>query len=199
MRLTLSIVLLFLIFICCPKITEAISYKDKIAENQRAVNSLKKAIVDLKSSMPRIGSVPVGTIVAYWGKVAPEGWLMCDGSIIDEKHFELRSLVGKNAPNLQGYFLRGFDPKGKVDPEGKKRIIGHKQKDQFQIHKHYRKDKRGRMLWKSGYLGVSGDDVLTHSHYFHKDKPLYTGGPYIGSFGEETRPKNIAVNFIIKY
>lgn len=198
MRLILSILLVFLIFIFCPKIAEAISYKDKIAENERAVNSLKMAIVDLKSSIPKIVSLPVGTIVAYWGKVPPEGWLMCDGSIIDEKHFELRSLVGKNTPNLQGYFLRGFDPNGKVDPEGAKRIIGHKQRDQFQVHKHYRTDKAGRLKSKM-YSVEKGDGQVAHSHYRDGKLSLYTGGPYTGKFGQETRPKNIAVNFIIKY
>lgn len=187
----------FLVVVCGPTNVKAMSYKDKIVENERAVSSLTKSITELKDSILKIGRLPVATIVAYWGKVAPEGWLMCDGRKIDEKHFELRKLVGEKTPDLQGYFLRGFDPKGKVDPEGKKRIIGHEQMDQFQTHKHYRYDERGQQKLKVDFSGAKGD-AATHTHYPEQNRKLYTGGPYDGNSGRETRPKNIAVNFIPK-
>ncbi|UOY06202.1 phage tail protein [Muricauda sp. SCSIO 64092] len=54
--------------------------------------------------------VPTGTIVAYAGSTAPNGWVLCHGqditNVVGSK--ALRDLIGSdNAPNLQGMFLRG--------------------------------------------------------------------------------------------
>jgi microcystin-dependent protein len=53
--------------------------------------------------------MPVGTILAYAGRAAPEGWLMCDGQTIslDDKYKHLRDLIGNTTPNLSGRALIG--------------------------------------------------------------------------------------------
>ncbi len=51
--------------------------------------------------------VPVGTIVAYWGRTRPDGWLFCDGEEIDEKHAKLRELIGNRTPNLMNRVIVG--------------------------------------------------------------------------------------------
>ena len=46
-----------------------------------------------------IGAVPVGTIVMWSGKIAPDGWALCDG----------RTVNNIKTPDLQGRFIAGVD------------------------------------------------------------------------------------------
>lgn len=147
-----------------------------------AVLGLSVALA-ISGPLPIPTVTPTGTIVAYWGPVAPSGWLLCDGSKIPEERKELIAMVGANTPDLQGYFLRGLDPSGKVDTE-KDRKIGSAQPDQVGPHTHdYNFSTRG---------GKSGGSP--------PDTAVLGGTAQTGSgVGKETRPKNKAVNFIIKY
>lgn len=54
--------------------------------------------------------VPTGSIMPFIGTVAPNGWLLCDGStfVTDDYTANLKALLGSNTtPNLKGMFLRG--------------------------------------------------------------------------------------------
>ncbi|NEQ85638.1 MAG: tail fiber protein [Moorea sp. SIO2I5] len=53
--------------------------------------------------------IPVGTVVPYAGKEAPEGWLMCNGESFKQSDYpELHEVLGKeNLPNLQNRFITG--------------------------------------------------------------------------------------------
>lgn len=71
------------------------------------------------------GSNPVGTVISYMGKTAPDGYLFCDGSIYNISDYpnladQLKEEFGSYnyyggdgvntfaVPNLQGEFLRGY-------------------------------------------------------------------------------------------
>jgi len=136
---------------------------------------------------------PVGAIIAFAGKIGPapnydgcpKGWLPCDGkSIPAGKPFDaLRKLVGDNTPDLQGYFLRGL---GGVDPEQGRAVLS-VQADGVGSHSH------GYDHWFAAGVGKSGSDAPLVAG--SNDRPQTTGPtPSPG----ETRPKNKAVNFIIK-
>jgi microcystin-dependent protein len=52
--------------------------------------------------------MPVGSIVAYYGAKAPDGWLLCDGSAIpnEAKYQDLRALLARSVtPDLRGRAL----------------------------------------------------------------------------------------------
>lgn len=53
--------------------------------------------------------VPVGTVVAFYGNTAPEGWLLCQGQAIpnEDKYQKLRELIGNNTPDLRGRTIVG--------------------------------------------------------------------------------------------
>jgi hypothetical protein len=55
--------------------------------------------------------VPTGTISAYVGTVAPNGWMFCDGGAIpaDPYYSNLKAVLGNanNTPDLRAMFLRG--------------------------------------------------------------------------------------------
>jgi len=71
---------------------------------------------EINTSLASKDSLPVGTIVAYLGQSAPEGWLLCDGKTFSEtKYPKLKLFLGKNkTPDLRGYI-----PKGATEEENK--------------------------------------------------------------------------------
>lgn len=108
-------------------------------------------------------SVPLGTIVAYFGEItptkpAPKGWMLCDGQQFDiPSNTALFNFLGTNrTPDLRGMFLRGTNvgqdgvsrlsqqaKKDYADPDEASRVggtdllkIGSVQQDAFQGHVH---------------------------------------------------------------
>ena len=51
--------------------------------------------------------VPTGSIMPYIGTTAPDGWLLCDGLTNVPQPSALYNLIGSTTPNLKGMFLRG--------------------------------------------------------------------------------------------
>jgi phage-related tail fiber protein len=81
------------------------------------------------SSSGGAGLAPSGSIVAFGGSVAPDGWLICDGSTLSRTQYaSLFSAIGVahgsgdgvttfNLPDYQGLFLRGVDHGNGIDPD----------------------------------------------------------------------------------
>ncbi len=164
-------------------------------------------------------SAPVGTIVSSWKEVPPSGWLLCDGEPIPNgsQYAEIKSLLGQRTPDLRGVFLRGWDPTGTVDKDRavENLGIGSQQDDSFQIHQHFVENIHGK-TGKRDYLLQGGSlknnpDPKRFAYevaYQNEGKPATWRAGGIAAqtdsdgsprFGHETRPKNVAVNFIIKY
>lgn len=143
--------------------------------------------------------VPVGTIVAFWGLAAPDGWLLCNGEVIgvDSKYDALKLIVGSNLPDLRGVFLRGLDA-GKGYDSG--RTLGSYQDDAFQGHRHRMGYRGGGAA--GGSLGLIAPDYINATaadSIQHVQIPINDGNNGSPRYTSETRPKNIAVNYIIKY
>lgn len=51
--------------------------------------------------------VPTGSIMPFIGAAAPEGWVLCNGAPLPVTAKTLIGMVGTNAPDLRGMFLRG--------------------------------------------------------------------------------------------
>jgi microcystin-dependent protein len=136
-----------------------------------------------------VQTVPVGTVVSniFSPSDLPPGWLPCDGSTFNADHYPLlfQKLGNKNVlPDLRGYFLRSLDPTGKVDPEGAGRAPLSVQQDQFASHTH-----------SLGPMSNAGASLAASYKYYWADRggSLTTGA----AGGNETRPKNVAVHYII--
>jgi hypothetical protein len=158
-----------------------------------------------------LNGVPPGTIAAYWGYAPPPGWLLCHGQLIPagSEYDSLRNIVGPNVPDLRGLFLRGRN-EGRADGWGdpSERPLGWLQEDATRIpHQPFTTDVKGNH---------NHGDVLYHYTATHNGgtgqrdihwNVRYTTGPYAGNHSHlitgggdsETRPKNICVNWIIKY
>ena len=134
--------------------------------------------------------IPPGVILMYGAPTAPTGWLECDGSAVSRTTYSsLFAIVGTtfgvgdgsttfNLPDLRGEFIRGWDNERGVDSE---RVLGSSQEDEFKQHSH-----------QIGAWSTSGpypaDELRTGE----------PGGRTTEVGGTETRPRNVALMFIIK-
>lgn len=108
------------------------------------------------------------------------GWVLCDGSALGTT--ALGKITGaKNLPDLRGQFLRGFNNgrnDGMGDADGDAHALGAFQADQFASHTHTMGGVVQVPLLPGGGVLTPGGQVPTGS---------------VG--GNETRPRNVAVNF----
>ncbi len=129
--------------------------------------------------------VPRAAVLPYYGTNAPNGYLMCNGSAIPAQYPELIAIVGANTPDLRGQFLRGWSTTTAQDPSGP-RNPGSTQSEEFKSHTHVGPLNRNGNPPATGFLGslnIGGDGNATT----------------LAAGGAETRPKNIAIGFIIKW
>ena len=173
--------------------------------------SPRQQILSTPYAVRALHGVPTGTIVAFWEHTAPPGWLLCDGALVPSgpEYATLRSIVGASVPDLRGLFLRGRNS-GRTDGWGDyERGMGNLQIDatrrpntafttdlQGKHHHHLHDWKyvtRKEIDGNYGFLqNCYNDNTVTSDAGAHTH--TITGGG-----DSETRPKNISVNWIIKY
>ncbi len=180
----------------------------KIADGQVQSDDLGSSSVILDKLAQEVANrlVPAGTVVAWAGEhtAIPDGWLLCDGSFYDESLYpELFAAIGDTyedgieivgsfrVPDYRGYFLRGLDLGREIDPEGASRALGSKQDDAFKVHSH---------VWEWDETNEVGGDSVGARWDSHPggDSDLREVETSITGDADETRPDNMAVNYIIK-
>jgi microcystin-dependent protein len=160
--------------------------------------------------------VPIGGVITWVGSEhnLPPNFRLCNGDDLVSKDYPaLNNLIagvwGSKKPNtfklpdFRGLFLRGVAGTSGLDPDADKRQpqgagkaaeVGSVQGDQFQTHYHEIK------LNTNDGWPTSGDNptpVVT-SQVPLGDPWRQTDTPASGNFGEETRPKNAYVHWIIR-
>jgi microcystin-dependent protein len=179
-----------------------------------ATNATNAANAD--SAVKADNGVPTGSIMPYIGTTAPQGWVLCNGQSLApiSGSGALRSLVGSNAPDLQGIFLRGTGVSffnGQSGP-----ALRDFQNDTFESHNHdsgtlatvaggahthtYVSGAGSRngidsSGFNEGEIGIRLTDNTTTSSGNH----THTVNGEVSFTGDnETRPVNYGVNYIIK-
>lgn len=144
-------------------------------------------------------AVPVGVVEAYFGKTAPKGWLMCDGSTFSKDVYpELYEVLGSETlPDLRESALVGAGTRAKGVADHDVYTVGQFKDDQVQNHRHYRynNDTNG---WNRG---VELGDNFTFMQFSDE----YENGGPVGHInndpayrkGTTTHGKQTGVNFII--
>jgi len=160
--------------------------------------------------------MPVGTIIAFGGRNIPVGWLQCDGRAVSRVDYsDLFDVVDTswghgdgsttfNLPDLRGRFARGVDSSTLIgssgnDPDHSSRLpgggsyggnsgnrVGSLQSDQIASHSH----PYGHPSCITSNVGAGGGACVWYGDYTTSTSS--TGG-------NETRPKNVNVYYIIKY
>ncbi len=130
----------------------------------------------------------IGTVMAWRNNTIPDGWLECNGQSTSA-YPKLRSVVGNNVPDLRGNFVRGYQSNnGKIhevfqEVLDKNRGFKSYQADQFKSHSHTERHFSGDEDDKGGTHGADESLMTTYTGY---------------SGGNESRPENIALKYIIK-
>jgi len=176
-------------------IASAVTSKaDKVASATTDNFAALDANGNLKDSGENPASVgsPSGTVANFAGQSAPTGWLLCDGSNVNRATYpSLFDVIGETfgagdgsttfgLPDLRGEFVRGWDNGRGVDSG---RSFGSFQADEFRAHNH-------------SYTRPEFSSVLDIGN---QNAALTTGGDNTSTEGgDETRPRNVALNYIIK-
>jgi hypothetical protein len=164
--------------------------------------------------------VPSGSIISYGGTSSPSGFLICDGtSYLRSNYPTLFAIIGTafgaadsthfNVPDFRGQFLRGVTGASSNDPDASSRTamntggntgnnVGSIQSDEFQSHNHGGGDHIHNISYRTSTVGpltpVIGGFANNPGTY-----PTNSSGTIISTQGgNETRPINAYVNFIIK-
>jgi hypothetical protein len=155
---------------------------------------------------------PAGFIMPFAGDSTkiPQGWLLCDGREISRSNYaNLYSVIGDNwgrgnnittfnLPDLRGQFLRGVSYNSGVDPDNSSRNakynggnignrVGSYQGQEIQNHNH------------SFAIGNFYGNIDGGSSRCAVGCDWNQGRNTNSSGGNETRPKNAYVNFLIKF
>ena len=157
------------------------------------------------------GLVEIGSIIMYGGLTAPTGWLLCDGTSYSTSgaYSDLFKAIGPsfgsadgthfNVPDFRGIFPRGTDNSALNDLDAASRTAaktggntgasadrtGSYQADAFKAHTH------GMVVGNNDDTGEINEGQ-TSSSVVHQTQSA-------GDSNNETRPKNLYVNFIIRY
>jgi microcystin-dependent protein len=157
-----------------------------------------------------VGGVPAGTALAFAGSTPPEGYLECDGAALSRTAYAaLYAAIGTafgagdgstsfNLPDLRGEFVRGWDHGRGVDAG---RALGSAQADALQ-----------NITGSAGGLITGGDTptsgALTLAQTVStvlvagnvgRQKTLALDASSVARTADETRPRSVALMFIIKH
>jgi microcystin-dependent protein len=156
-----------------------------------------------------LSPVPTGLILPYAAPVSvalPTGYLECDGSTISQGTYaNLFAVIGSTyniggegptdfrLPDLRGYFIRGFGTN--VDGTASA-ALGAKQADAFQGHFHQVSGQAANVNGgMSGFVGTATTPGTNNDRVTIAITDGTNGTPRTAN---ETRPKNIAMRYLIK-
>ena len=143
--------------------------------------------------------VPTGTVSMFAGSVAPAGWLECNGQGTGP-YPELAAVVGANVPDMRGMFARGWDHGRDVDTG---RPLGSFQDSANLSHNHTASDLGHQHVYA---FRAQRDFTVNGNNNNNAGANLTSGTTNTGyanivvnySGDTESRPKNVALMYIIK-
>ncbi|HHK9312274.1 TPA: tail fiber protein [Escherichia coli] len=129
-------------------------------------------------------ALPVGVPVPWPTSTAPTGWLKCNGAPFSTAQYPKLALVypGLLLPDLRGEFIRGWDDGRGIDSG---RTLLSAQDGSIEAHGH---DYNGTISTSSG---PSWSNTTAAGHRAYSGSTSSYGG-------SETRPRNIAFNYIVR-
>ena len=156
-----------------------------------------KVVIDTSDVFNK--ATPIGSIFAIASLIIPTGYLECNGATISRTTYaNLFSIIGTGygagdgsttfqVPDLRGEFIRALDNGRGIDSG---RSIGTVQADEFRSHTH-----------SSAGTRTGSDAQNPGNNFWASSGDVADYGPKSVSYtgGNETRPRNVAFPYIIKY
>ncbi len=144
----------------------------------------------------------VGEIISSGSTETPLNFLYCNGNAVSRVVYsDLFAQIGTNfgvgdgsttfnVPDLRGQFLRGQDDGAGVDIDGAARTVGDYQSDENKAHAHDYQTTRPRDVAgvQNAYIGYGQNNSASN-----QSGKIYSSG------GSESRPKNVAVRYYVRY
>ncbi|EMA7647473.1 tail fiber protein [Yersinia enterocolitica] len=168
-----------------------------IAPNKADRTQLSTAIKKIIASSANV--IPVGVPLPWPTATAPLGWLKCNGAAFDKAKYPMlaTSYPTGNLPDLRGEFLRGWDDGRGVDSG---RGLLTVENDEIRSHRHLKLnvDTSGVAY---GLAAGNFSGQQTGGFYLNTTIGYDSGYAGIGTGatgGSETRPRNIAFNYIVR-
>lgn len=159
-------------------------------------------------------SVPPGAVMPFAMATPPSGWLKANGALVSRvgTYASLFSAIGVTfgtgdgvstfqLPDLRGEFVRGWDDGRGVDTG---RGLGSAQADELKGHTHTNRDRYFRendssLTGLTYEMAADGAKKGEYQSDTDNDAFLYLDTTTGSTGGTETRPRNIALNYCIKY
>jgi microcystin-dependent protein len=187
-----------------------------LKSNITRINDLSASVIDTETLIGTAGQflIPVGSIMAFPANTNPTGWLKLNGAelvrnsysrlwnfaqtsgnIVSEASWSssLGSFSTGNGsstfriPDLRGEFVRGWAD-GKTVVDESTRVIGSNQADIFKTHNH---------SIRGGSVPVGGPARLRD--LTHEGNNSFVTNSNSDGGGNETRPRNVALLYCIKF
>ena len=157
-------------------------------------------LLEAIKALARTNGVPVGPRISFDGTTVPAGYLAAEHlrasypALVAHYVAEGRDIAGSTGahfvmPNYEGYFERAASSDNSIDPEGPREAGDAPQLDAFKSHSHSVNPQ------SSDSEGGAGRTV-TGNTGFSENLTGYSTGL---AGGLETRPKNVALLWCIKY
>ncbi len=167
-----------------------------------AGSNISGAVASSTTATNADNGCPIGTVIAHAANTPPTGWLECNGAVISRTTYaNLFSIIGTvwgsgdgsttfNLPDFRGEFLRGWDNGRGID-------FGRTFAN-FQDHQSLNHDHKIRNY--NGGIGTNSyPNNITYSSGSYIDSFNEVTESPSGNFGSETRPRNKAILYCIKY
>ena len=150
-------------------------------------------------------ALPVGVPIPWPSATPPTGWLKCNGAAFTASQYPKLALAypALRLPELRGEFIRGWDDGRGVDSG---RSLLSSQTGMLEKHRHIIVANEGYdaaeewdigVIVKSSYAQGRGIDAAAPGTLI-ASPTLHTKGRIGNTGGAETRPRNIAFNYIVR-
>ncbi len=165
----------------------------------------------VKTALENLGlgegsALPVGVPVPWPSATPPTGWLKCNGAAFSaEEYPELAKAYPTNKlPDLRGEFIRGWDDGRGIDAG---RVLLSIQTGMLEKHRHIVVANDGydtkdewelATIFKKTYTQGRGLDAANTGGSLIPSPTLHSRGSIGNTGGSETRPRNIAFNYIVR-
>ncbi|EFI6528047.1 phage tail protein [Escherichia coli] len=185
---------------------------DKVIEVKAYADNLLAAHLAAANPHPQYLQVadiakymPVGVPLPFPSATPPTGWLKCNGAAFDKVKYPGLAAVFPSGylPDLRGEFIRGWDDGRGVDSG---RALLSAQAGMLEKHRHIIVANEGYDAKEEWDIGAIVRSTYTQGRGIDVGRPgdlipsptLHTKGRVGNTGGDETRPRNIAFNYIVR-
>lgn len=138
---------------------------------------------------------PIGVPVPYPAAIPPGGWMLCNGATFDKAAWPGLAAVYPSGvlPDLRGEFIRGWDNGIGLDNG---RVLLSAQADELRSHNHRFVNEYGTPT--TNLIAFTDQNSENMEVTAQKGERCYTYITMENTGGAETRPRNIAFNYIVR-